>query len=156
MPNDLGPDDFGSAFNAETHPMISQFAEVIKPYFANGAVDFEILQKPQFLKFWRHLMIAKYLPDLDDFRIVFWGTYLVNKYGKELSGKTFAEAGLGDKQQYFYDLHKSAMLGQEIIFTKGIFSWEDKDFLTWYQIKMPLRRSQQVCETLTCIYFEET
>jgi len=138
------------------HPVISEFSALAEGFFVNGAIDFPVLQTPDFFKFWRHLMIARYLPDENDFKILMWGSHIASSHGKDLSGKKFTEAGFGNKLQFFHDFHKSVMEGGEIVFKSGVFSWENKQFLKWYQVKMPLRRGQSIHETVSCICFEET
>jgi len=139
---------------ALSHPVVSDFATCAEKHFNEGAFDFGILQKPEFLKFWGHLMIAKHLEPEDDFHIVLWGTQLATSYGKDLTGKKFSESGFGEMCSYFHTLHKKVMLGGELVFTSGSFTWEQKDYKHWYQVKMPLRRNGPVLETLSCFCFD--
>jgi len=42
MSNDIDPSDFVAFDRANNHPVIVEFATLVKPYFKNRTIDFEI------------------------------------------------------------------------------------------------------------------
>lgn len=140
---------------AETYPLIKEFVDLVDNTADDGVLDFAELQTPPFIKFWKNLIIMRYLEESDDFVSILCGSEAVHGFGNEITGQMLTEIiPHDDARRMIKQQHLDALNGRKRIFWSGKLDWNHKQCSTWYQVKMPLQRQGNVNETLTCICFD--
>ena len=136
---------------SKDHPLIEEFVNLVCDTVGDGVLEFSNLETPPFLKFWPHLIIYKYENDIDDFRVVFYGTHVVKMYGAEWTGKLLSEMGFAEAYDEVRELNMKALNGDHRVYSSGNLFWQNKEHRKWYQIKMPLQRHGDINEVLVCM-----
>jgi hypothetical protein len=139
---------------ARAHPTISEFCNLVKEVAGDGVLDFEQVEQREFMRFWSRLLMTRYVSDADDFVITFWGTALREGYGEEVTGKLLSRPENGPRGEYLKRLHNLVMRGNKPIFASGKLDWKYRDFVSWYQVKMPLTHKGVRDGTISCVIFE--
>jgi len=141
---------------AKQRPLIKSFIGLVNQTARDQIFEFNQLQSRPFCEFWPNILIYRFDHDFDDYRIIFSGTTTCKTYDKDWTGKRMSEMNFGTA---FKDLRK---LNDQVIATKnrfylsGIHDWEDKNYVKWWQVRLPLKRNGDVNEVLLCLDFKNT
>jgi len=142
--------------DAQQRPLIRDFIKLVDLTVGEQILDFSQLQSRPFCLFWPNILIYRFVPDLVDYRIIFAGTTTCKTYDKDLTGKLMTEMNFGPALKDLRKLNDQVMANKNRYYLSGIHDWEDKKYVKWWQIRMPLKRSGQVNEVLLCLDFENT
>ena len=136
---------------AKSFPLIKDFVDTVQRTKGSGHLDFRDLQRREFMKFWKNLVIYNYEESLNDFRVVFYGTHLVEMYGRDWTGKTLSEMGFAEVYQDVLDMNLRVLKDEPLLYANGTLFWKNQEYRTWHQVKMPLQRKGKINEVLMCM-----
>lgn len=103
---------------------------------------------------WRYFIIAEYIKNKRDFKLIYFGTAMQNAYETDHTGSYLSEMNLGDQEEAVRQLHLDVLSNNKRLYSSGCFDWFKKDNTNWYQVKIPLKRGDRVKETLTCVCYD--
>lgn len=138
---------------AQENPEIKAFVQLVDETTGGGILDFSELQSRPFIKFWSNLLIARYIEEVSDFKVVFFGTGMLRGYEKDYTNAMLADLGLKEHEEEIRQLHIDSLTKQQRIYSCGNFSWLKKDYTKWYHVKMPLKRGDILNETVTFVCY---
>ena len=136
---------------AREHPLINEFSTLVCNTVGDGLLDFRDLQDEPFLKFWKHLIIYRYEPEINDFRVIFYGSHVVSMYGADYTNKLLSEMGFHGAFKDVFTLNMRIINGERRVYASGDLFWQEKEYRKWHQVKMPLKRKDSVNEILICM-----
>jgi hypothetical protein len=125
--------------------VISTFADLVVAESTDGLFDFRNLQQRRFMKFWQNLCITRLVNEHADYEIVLWGSELTKYYGKDLTGNQPKHEDLGDAFETLSWYHYRAIKGKQVSFLSGTLGWENKDYVKWHQIFVPMLKNNHIC-----------
>ncbi|MBT6094124.1 MAG: hypothetical protein HOH04_04530 [Rhodospirillaceae bacterium] len=140
--------------DAEQLPLISEFLGLVAATAPTGRLSLDDVESRSFMKFWRHLIIFRHEPTLQDFRVSFFGTEVVKCYGEDWSGRLLSDSGFTLGFDKIYRVNREVMESQEIVSESGVLDWLERDYVKWHQVKLPLSRAGEITDVLTIICFE--
>ncbi len=142
------------SLKAKENPVISEFIQLVEETVADGVLSFSDLQEKKFMRFWRRFLIAEYVEDKNDFKIVFFGTELPFGHSKDWTGYLLSEMDFGESEDTIRQLHLDVLNNNKRTFNSGTFKWSGREYKEWDHVKMPLKRGDRIIETLTYVAFE--
>ncbi len=141
---------------AKQHTVIAAFAELVATIAPDGILDFTDLQERPFHKFWKNLILYRYLAEEDDFTVILFGTSVAQLHGNDWTGKRLGEIGIGAEGiETVRAMNKSVLESGEPFFGSGAVNLDEDDYRRWHQMKLPLRRGGKVNEVLVCMASDE-
>jgi len=139
---------------APLRPLIRKFTDAITPVTGSGILDFKQLQSRELCLFWPNILIYRREPKLNDYRIIFTGTTTCTTYNKDWTGTLMSEMSFGPALKELHKLNDQVLKTGKRYFLSGIHDWKDKEFVKWWQVRMPLKRGEICNEVLLCLDFE--
>ncbi|MBT3765240.1 MAG: hypothetical protein HOJ67_10355 [Rhodospirillaceae bacterium] len=136
------------AAEAKSDPLIQEFMGVVGD---KVILDFKELQQKKFMKFWPQFSIQRH--EDGDFKCVFFGTYMVQMFGKERTGTMVSKMGSDVRRKSLLVALQEVLSTRRIYCAKGDLKVDGKDYQKWIQIKMPLRRNGEINEVVTFMTF---
>jgi len=136
---------------AKENPLIKSFVQLVDETVGDGVLDFSDLKAAPFLKYWKHLFIYKYEENINDFRVVFFGTHLVEMEGTDWTGTLMSEMNYAEALDEIHDLNMKIINGERRVFANGTIFWNKREYRNWHQVKMPLQRNGIMNEVLICM-----
>jgi len=136
--------------SAREHPLIKEFLSLVEETVGDGELSFTNLKSRPFIKFWPFLFIYKYEKEIDDFRVILYGSHIVNMYGNDFTGKLMSEMGMKEAYRDIHQLNIKIINGERRVFASGDFHWQNREHKSWHQVKMPLERNGTINEVLVC------
>jgi len=110
-----------------------------------GVLDFKTLQEQRYMRFWAHFCIVQLVNDEQDCEVVYWGTALMNNYGKEMTGKIFDHGELGNEKDTLLKDYFEAIERNEVSFAHGNLDWKERGFSAWNRVCLPLQKGNTKC-----------
>ncbi len=154
---------------ATSHKEIVEFSEIVAVDLIDDVVAFEKLQEQRYMKFWKNFCLTQLDDDEKNFEIILWGTELVRKFNKELTGKRGTAESFGDEFSILAKNSLVALRDKQVAYLSGEYSWKnsgdvngqisglygrhDEEELIWWQVCVPVLRSGKLC-CLSLVYFE--
>ena len=138
---------------AENNPLLNEFVSLVDQTTSDGIPSFKDIQAAPFMKFWKNFMIYRYEENLDDFRVVLYGTHLAENSGFDCTGLVMSDMGFGTAEDMIRNMNKEVIKTGERIYATNSLYWQNKEHRVFHQIRMPLRRSDCVKEVLVCMTF---
>ena len=137
---------------AENDHLINEFISLVDGTTTDGIISFANLTTQPFMKFWSNLIIYDHEADKNDLRVIYCGTRLADISGFEWTGKLISELDIGDHNTENIIKTNLEVLSKKMRnFVSGNVFWEKSDYTNWHQVKMPLRRKDQLNEVL-CLW----
>jgi hypothetical protein len=141
---------------AKQNPLIMEFVDLVTDTVGDGILSFSDTQSRPFMKFWSRLTISKYLKDKNEFKCVFFGTMLVNTFGRDLTKTTISDRGWGESESSLRQFHEDAFTKRKPIFLSSSLHFVNKNYQLMHQVKMPIKFGPDVDGTVGIIIFEPT
>ena len=139
---------------AKENPIVAEFVRLLEETVGNGVLSFADLQEKKFMPFWQFFIIAEYIEEKQDFKIVFFGTAMQKAYVTDHTGSYLSEMNLGDQEEAVRQLHLDVLNNRKRLYSSGCFDWFKEGNTNWYQVKVPLKRGSLEKETLTCVCYD--
>ena len=138
------------SINEIDDPRVHEFMDVVGN---REILDFEEIQQSSFMNFWKHLVVFRY--EAGDFKYIFFGTSLVNSFGSEHTGKFVSELPNPIRQKELFDVMLNVVTTKEIVYAKGNLKIDEKEYLLFQRVIIPLRRNGEINEVLHFIVFHQ-
>jgi len=135
------------------HPFLNEFINLVDATAPDGIPSTTILLSEPFTKFRHNLIIYRHEPDLKDFRVILFGTEVVESYGEDWSGRLLSEVGFEKGYEIIYQVNLELLDGGARTADSGNLKRHFSDYKSWHEIKMPLRRNGEVTEILVFMCF---
>ena len=127
--------------NEEAASRDGRIVEFLTAY-RNGKIgsflSFEEFQGSAFSRFWKNSAILRYEADRADFRIIFFGTGLVAKYGRDVTGLCHGDCLDPALAESFTRHYREALDGGAPVYLSGNFGWKGEDYIRWHAVVAPL------------------
>ncbi len=140
--------------NVFTHPLIGEFVREVDAISADGVPEFSDLLLEPFIKFWKNLIIYRHEPEVADFRVILFSTEIVDSYGEDWTGQLLSESGFTKGFEAIYQVNLKLLNGGERVTDSGSLDWQERNYVRWHEIKMPLRRDGKINEVLVFMCFD--
>ena len=117
---------------------IADFVEAYRAGKSEAFLSFSEFQGRDFSRFWKNSAILRYDAERADFRIIFFGTGLVAKYGRDVTGlchKDYIEPEIAGA---FTDQYRRSLDIGEPVYISGNFGWQGEDYICWDAVALPL------------------
>ena len=79
------------------------------------------------------------------------GTHVAAINGKDLTGQRASEVNLGASSQQFIEVYQDAIRGKEPILFTGRLWWQDRPWVGFEQIILPLSTDGLAVDKLMCV-----
>jgi hypothetical protein len=79
------------------------------------------------------------------------GTHVAAINGKDLTGQRASEANLGASSQQFIEVYRRTIHGREPILFTGRLWWQDREWVGFEQIILPLSTDGRAVDKLMCV-----
>lgn len=136
---------------SKDHPIIKEFISLVEKTAGKGVLEFSDIQTSPFFKFWQHLVIYRLEEEIDDFRVILFGTHVTEAFGRDCTGSLMSEMGFSDALEIIHSENKRIVNQGGQIFTSGDLSWQNRDYKKYHAVRVPLQRNGVVKESLCCI-----
>jgi hypothetical protein len=137
------------SFDDISDPIIREFTALVGD---DGIIDFKTLKQKDFVKYWPSMSIHRY--EDGDFTYIFYGTQLVQNIGTERTGdKVLALTNHNFKRELFDNL-LDVLTTKKVMFLIGSLEGNDRGYIKWQQVKVPLRRGGEINEVLSLFSFQ--
>ena len=132
------------------HPEIKEFIDLVKTDIQNGVIEYQVLQEPRYMKYWKQLSISEYVESDDTFKFIFVGTEITTYLGREFTGITTREM-LSDDSLYklSYDMNIKVIKNKQLVYSYGNFEWENKELVKWEAVTLSAQKSSEIPLCLT-------
>ncbi|OEJ65189.1 hypothetical protein BEN30_15055 [Magnetovibrio blakemorei] len=137
---------------AKNDATIAAFVKLFETDAVDGVLDFRTLQEPRYMPFWKSFYITQ-LVEGGHIRFVYFGTSLVDGYGKELTGQIATVEEFGAAYETLRKINLRVIEDKTIQYTSGSLDWLDKDFRNWHRVNVPLLKNHET-HCLSVIIFE--
>lgn len=137
---------------ARAHRDIRNFVELCDRTRGSGLIDFEMLQRREFIPYWSFLAILRWDVARQDFVFVFFGSDLVAKVGADFTGRPLS-AGGEVVAAHAREANRRALSEHGPVYFSDTLGWRGKSYIRQYGVIMPLRRKDTVTETVTRVCY---
>jgi len=135
------------------YSLIDDFVDLVDASTAGGVLRFDQLESGPFMQYWKNLIIYRHEPDISDFRVILFGTEVAGSYGEDWTGQLLSTAGFEKGYEAIYRVNLEIMSNGKRIPDTGTLEWQGRDYRSWHEIKMPLKRNGEINEVLVYMCF---
>ena len=137
---------------AKANKVLVEFGALVQNSATDGTIDFDTISTHEFMPYWKHMILYKYLPDDDDFVVVMFGVHVAELHGEDWTGKKISDLGINEKAtKEMIRLNKLAMAEKNIIYASGAINFDEDDYRTWHQMKVPLTCKDDANGVMVCM-----
>ncbi len=139
---------------AMDNPRIRTFMEAVSEAAGEDILTQRQFQEPRFSKFWPNCVITRYVEEMDDYEFVLMGGDLVALGGRDLTGKFISGGSYMNTAEDLRNYNGDVIRLQRPIYCCGSVDFEDFEYKTWKQVKIPFEMNGTYGQTLGFSVFD--
>ncbi len=133
---------------------IQAFMDTVREAAGDGILTQRQFQERRFNKFWPNSVITRYVEEMDDYEFVLMGGDLVALGGRDLTGKFISGGSYMNTAEDLRNYNSDVIRLQQPIYCCGSVDYEDFEYKTWKQVKIPFEMNGTYSQTLGFSVFD--
>jgi len=83
-----------------------------------------------------------------------FGSRLVDAFGRDMTGKMISDIDNEQVRNEIIARHTKVLDTRKPIYVGNNFHWSPRDYIKWVQVIFPMRRGDEINDTISCVFFE--